>query len=315
MDFHASSTRSTRKQQDPLGSRSLRLKSGWKDVHSNLIAMDQFYDASFYNWIKNESNVHISSTHLKRIIAEFPVENVSNGLKWLISDWTLGAITLLLKKVFTDHFWPSSPYSHLGSSILLADSDTGSSPGELASNGKRKAATLFDLYTTETSHDCFTPNSHECICLAGVTYSKTHDAFGREVEIIAELVAGWSPNFVGELLCSLMSGWSLPQKEYFLFTIARKWSFQQVSDVFLHLGNALEWQVKLGLLKKFGTRAVDWKKTQSGRLDALGGYASSSSAARRLHHRRKRSNLMDERSVDLIHTALTIAHEDSIKTA
>ena len=306
------------------GRGGLRMKSNWRDVHSNLLAMDQFYDASFYAWIKDEGNVHISSGHLRRILVEFPEERVVNALKWLISDWTLGAITVLLKKLFTDYFWEQScSSSDLSSAILISSNGNSSAncllndSSELQLNykGRKRKSVLFGECGEDEEWNESELDETEFLILAGVRYTKTNEQFGREVEIIKNIINDWSPNFIGELLCSLMNGWSLPQKEFFLFRMARKWSFQKLSDVFLYLGNSLDWQFKLTLLKKFG--AAQFKNNlmglESGKktCSILG---TSSSAARRIHHRRKRSNLssLDERSAELIHTAISIAHEDTI---
>lgn len=77
----------------------------WKDVDRNIGFMDRTYDASFGKWVKCEDNIDVTATHMKRLTADIEAKIVINGLRWLISDWTLGSITRFVKLMFTNDFW------------------------------------------------------------------------------------------------------------------------------------------------------------------------------------------------------------------
>jgi len=64
--------------------------------------MDTLYDATFYNWLKSEDNVVVISMYLHRIANQYPLPRIINALKWLISDWRLESIAVLVKQVTVD---------------------------------------------------------------------------------------------------------------------------------------------------------------------------------------------------------------------
>lgn len=76
--------------------------TSWKDVHRNIKHMDQLYDATFHSWLKSEDNVLVTSVYLHRIANEYPLPRVVNALKWLISDWRLESISVLVRHVTMD---------------------------------------------------------------------------------------------------------------------------------------------------------------------------------------------------------------------
>ncbi|CAG8619675.1 1_t:CDS:2 [Paraglomus brasilianum] len=74
----------------------------WVDVYKNIKRMDTLYDATFYNWLKSEDNVVVISMYLHRIANQYPLPRIINALKWLISDWRLESIAVLVKQVTVD---------------------------------------------------------------------------------------------------------------------------------------------------------------------------------------------------------------------
>lgn len=64
--------------------------------------MDQLYDATFYSWLKSEDNVLVTAVYLHRIANEYPLVRIINALKWLISDWRLESISILVRHVTVD---------------------------------------------------------------------------------------------------------------------------------------------------------------------------------------------------------------------
>jgi hypothetical protein len=76
--------------------------SSWRDVYRNIKCMDQLYDATFYSWLKSEDNVLVTAVYLHRIANEYPLVRIINALKWLISDWRLESISILVRHVTVD---------------------------------------------------------------------------------------------------------------------------------------------------------------------------------------------------------------------
>ncbi|KAG2187841.1 hypothetical protein INT44_000591 [Umbelopsis vinacea] len=76
--------------------------NSWRDVYRNIKCMDQLYDATFYSWLKSEDNVLVTAVYLHRIANEYPLFRIINALKWLISDWRLESISILVRHVTVD---------------------------------------------------------------------------------------------------------------------------------------------------------------------------------------------------------------------
>ncbi|ORX81459.1 hypothetical protein K493DRAFT_94806 [Basidiobolus meristosporus CBS 931.73] len=74
----------------------------WKDVNANIRKMDSLYDASFYTWLKNEENVLVTSVYLHRIANEYTLERIISALKWLITEWRIESVVLLVRHITLD---------------------------------------------------------------------------------------------------------------------------------------------------------------------------------------------------------------------
>ncbi|KAI7894674.1 uncharacterized protein EV154DRAFT_560040 [Mucor mucedo] len=92
----AGSKRATITQNNP------KQQDEWKDVYSNIKQMDQFYDATFYAWLKSEENVLVTSIYLHRIANEYPLERIVNALEWLTTDWRWESTSILVRHVTVD---------------------------------------------------------------------------------------------------------------------------------------------------------------------------------------------------------------------
>lgn len=77
-------------------------KDDWEDVHTNIKQMDQFYDATFYAWLKSEENVLVTSIYLHRIANQYPLERVINAFEWLTHDWRWESTSILVRHVTVD---------------------------------------------------------------------------------------------------------------------------------------------------------------------------------------------------------------------
>lgn len=74
----------------------------WKDVHTNIKQMDQFYDATFYAWLKSEENVLVTSIYLHRIANEYSLDRIINALEWLTNDWRWESTSILVRHMTVD---------------------------------------------------------------------------------------------------------------------------------------------------------------------------------------------------------------------
>lgn len=62
--------------------------------------MDIRHKTSFYNWVRNEEHLEITSLNLKRIVRDHDPQTVSRGLRWLFEGWSMNGIASLLIKVY-----------------------------------------------------------------------------------------------------------------------------------------------------------------------------------------------------------------------
>lgn len=83
----------------------------WVDVERNLRLMDERNEAAFTDWIKNEQVLSLSLPHIKKIMWEYELDRIVNGLKWLIADWTLASIAATLKYLLIDDIWTTQQHT------------------------------------------------------------------------------------------------------------------------------------------------------------------------------------------------------------
>jgi hypothetical protein len=103
------------------------------DIDWSMQAMDVLYNASFYDYIKDERNVDLSAIRLSRIIKDYKPKQVANALLWMIQGWSVENTAKLLRVVFADwlpdlagcvfslicHKWPKNPQSSLCVAYIL----------------------------------------------------------------------------------------------------------------------------------------------------------------------------------------------------
>jgi hypothetical protein len=153
--------------------------------------MDETYSAIFSKWIRNEDNLPSAIHHMTRVANEYPLHQIIIAIQWLITDWRLKSIILLVINVTAN--W----------------------------NDEEKLGAL-----------------------------------------VKALANRWKPKFVGELTISVMERWNKntwnneeekrvhsEKKERMLRVLMRGWQFRQISDVLLHLGSKLQWNVKCRIFK------------------------------------------------------------------
>ena len=103
------------------------------DVDWSMQAMDVLYSASFYDYIRDESNIELSSIRLIRIIKDYRPKQVAGALRWMIQGWTVESTSKLLRTIFADWLpdlagcvyalvcqdWPKKPQTSLCTAYLL----------------------------------------------------------------------------------------------------------------------------------------------------------------------------------------------------
>lgn len=72
------------------------------DVDWSMQAMDVLYSASFYEYIRDEKNLDLSSIRLARIIKDYKPKQVATALKWMIQGWTVENTAKLMRALFAD---------------------------------------------------------------------------------------------------------------------------------------------------------------------------------------------------------------------
>ncbi|KAM0674549.1 hypothetical protein GVAV_002167 [Gurleya vavrai] len=74
------------------------------DIENTVNFMDTTYDANFGEWIRNEENARIVAHNLKKYVCKYPNEEFITVLKYIVRDWTLRSIIILIKKIFDKKF-------------------------------------------------------------------------------------------------------------------------------------------------------------------------------------------------------------------
>jgi hypothetical protein len=79
--------------------------------------MDIKHKTSFYNWVRNEEHLEITSLNLKRIVREYDSQTVSRGLRWLFDGWSMNGIASLLIKVYYERGLDNSAFTDVISEL------------------------------------------------------------------------------------------------------------------------------------------------------------------------------------------------------
>ncbi|KAG0437886.1 hypothetical protein DMUE_3424 [Dictyocoela muelleri] len=74
------------------------------DFENRIYNMDSKYDANFGDWIRNEDNARIVGYHLRKYIDDYSTEDFIVALKWIVKDWTLRNIIVLVQKMIFEDF-------------------------------------------------------------------------------------------------------------------------------------------------------------------------------------------------------------------
>lgn len=72
-------------------------------IAQTIIFMDETYDANFGEWIRNEENARIVGYNLKKYL-HYKIDDIILVLKWIVKDWTLRSIIILIKRMLIDEF-------------------------------------------------------------------------------------------------------------------------------------------------------------------------------------------------------------------
>jgi hypothetical protein len=103
------------------------------DIDWSMQAMDVLYNASFYEYIRDERNVDLSAVRLSRIIKDYKPKQVASALLWMIQGWSVENSAKLFRIVFGDWLpdlagcifglvsknWPKKPQCSLCTAYIL----------------------------------------------------------------------------------------------------------------------------------------------------------------------------------------------------
>lgn len=103
------------------------------DCEVSVKLMDSLWNASFYEFVRDEQNVDCVARHLVNVVRDMEVSSISNGLSWLIKGWGVDSVACLLKRLTSDwepdrtalivgHLttgWPMRPSLYLLLALLL----------------------------------------------------------------------------------------------------------------------------------------------------------------------------------------------------
>ena len=91
----------------PKEKRNVRTER-WQDDYNHIDtdwsmqAMDVLYNASFYDYVRDERNVDLSAIRLSRLVREYKPVQVAMGIRWLVQGWSVESTAKLLRIIFDD---------------------------------------------------------------------------------------------------------------------------------------------------------------------------------------------------------------------
>jgi hypothetical protein len=68
-------------------------------VESTMRIMDHLFSASFYDYLRDESNALHIARHLSTIVTDFSLRRVAVGVRWLVSQWSLENVHIFLRRL------------------------------------------------------------------------------------------------------------------------------------------------------------------------------------------------------------------------
>ena len=72
------------------------------DIDWSVRVMDRLFNATFYEYVRDEKNCECSALHIKPLLEEYTLKQTIQGLRWLINKWKPESISKFLKTVFTN---------------------------------------------------------------------------------------------------------------------------------------------------------------------------------------------------------------------
>jgi len=90
--------------KDSLNSDNDRDFSITQFVDSTMHIMDHLFSASFYDYLRDESNALHIARHLSTIVTDYSLKRVAVGIRWLVSQWSLENVHLFLRRLTQDWY-------------------------------------------------------------------------------------------------------------------------------------------------------------------------------------------------------------------
>ncbi|KAJ3030842.1 UNVERIFIED_CONTAM: hypothetical protein HDU68_007617 [Siphonaria sp. JEL0065] len=72
------------------------------DCEWSMRTMDALFNASFVEFIKNEKNCEFNGRHVAHLVKDYKLDQVVQGIKWLVEGWSIEGTARLLKNIFDD---------------------------------------------------------------------------------------------------------------------------------------------------------------------------------------------------------------------
>jgi hypothetical protein len=203
--------------------------NSWRDVYRNIKCMDQLYDATFYSWLKSEDNVLVTAVYLHRIANEYPLFRIINALKWLISDWRLESISILVRHVTVD--WKDEV-------------------------GKYPSLSMMSFFFF-----LFSIFIHIFVILLISFFNLILLGDLRRAHLLRHLTHSWATQYTATLITTILAtppymSSTNQQRERFLRAFAQDWDFSKLSEFFMYLQSRanVDYKVKCVMLQEAARR-------------------------------------------------------------
>ncbi|KAF8980651.1 hypothetical protein BGZ46_003922, partial [Entomortierella lignicola] len=244
----------------------------WKDIQGNVEKMDDLYDATFYTWLKSEDNVLVTASYLQRLASEYDLDRIEHALCWLVNQWQLESIAVLVKQVTFDWVVTKGDQGELDrAKLILAITDNW---------GIQYIARL------------------ACILLTGATASSSPQLMpGRRMAVSRRLGSPMAMSTITNAASDAIRHLGRTSStSLFMEELSKKWSFCRLSEFFQHMDPAsgISHRFKCKLLKESAL-----KEEKSQKQSATSGSKRDQTTKQQIHEEQSKpseSNSREEQS-------------------
>ncbi|KAJ3123322.1 hypothetical protein HK098_002013 [Nowakowskiella sp. JEL0407] len=132
---------STREKLESEDAKAPELEKDWESEYMHIDAdwsmrtMDKLFNASFYEYVRDERNCECTAQHLIPIVKDYKLRQVAHALRWLVQGWRIETVAKLLRMIFSDWLpdlagyvfsqmtkgWPLRPQITLCTALILVN--------------------------------------------------------------------------------------------------------------------------------------------------------------------------------------------------